>query len=82
MTRSGLQRHPTLHSTHYTFADFVYRYFSGASMEGLDSDRAEDLLSGGLRGRKYSYCESTTAVHFFDLFRYVVMTSQQVVYEP
>ena len=25
----------------------------------------------GLRGRKYSYCESTTAVHFSDLFRYV-----------
>ncbi len=25
----------------------------------------------GLRGRKYSYCEGTTAAHFFDLFRYV-----------
>jgi len=25
----------------------------------------------GLRGRKYSYCESTTAVHFSDLYRYV-----------
>ena len=25
----------------------------------------------GLHGRKHSYCESTTAVHFSDLFRYV-----------
>ncbi len=25
-----------------------------------------------LRGRKYSYCESTTAAHFSDLFRYVI----------
>ena len=25
----------------------------------------------GLYGRKYSYCESTTAVHFSDLYRYV-----------
>ena len=29
------------------------------------------IASRGLRGRKYSYCESTTAVHFSDLFRYV-----------
>ncbi len=32
---------------------------------------AGNLCLRGLRGRKYSYCESTTAVHFSDLYRYV-----------
>jgi hypothetical protein len=27
--------------------------------------------AGGLRGRKYTYCESATAVHFSDLYRCV-----------
>jgi len=31
------------------------------------------IVARGLRGRKYSYYESTTAVHFSDLFRYVIL---------
>ncbi len=32
------------------------------------------IWTRGLRGRKYSYCESTTTVHLSDLFRYVEPT--------